>query len=57
MLSEAKLRDELLQGYKVHGIVYFFLSHGLQYVFDLWAHPLFYFGVSVKGINKIHRPL
>lgn len=57
MLSEAKLRDELLQGYKVHGIVYFFFSRGLQDVFDLWAHPLFYFGVSVKWINKIHRPL
>lgn len=42
--------------YMVYSI-FFFLSRGLQDVFDLWARPWFYFGVSVKGINKIHRPL
>lgn len=52
MLSEAKLRDELLQGYKVHGIVYFFSLVGCKMFLIYELTPCFILVSQWKELIK-----
>lgn len=52
MLSEAKLRDELLQGYKVHGIVYFFSLMGCNMFLIYGLTPCFILVSQWKELIK-----